>query len=585
MIANTHNFKLQTKIKTTVDWRIFALPVTLALMALQFLPYLLLWDKAYIRIHDTLEGIDYQVLFNAGKTFDYSPGATLEQVLGGQLRAAFKTGWSFVALWQWLFGLYGGYIFNYVLVHLAAFGGMFLLLRQYFFYEKQDLPVLLGVALCFAWLPFFNNLGISVAGLPLVAWAFLNILKKERVAISWLVFTLFPFYSDIVWAGIPLLLTGGLYFLYFLIKTKRWHWLFASALGWMAALYLAVNWQLFQITLWPGDFISHRTEYDYFYNKNLTLEGSLSQAVQVFFSSHHHVGIFISLPVLLAASWSARWFGWQRRELRILITIVCLSLFYGFYNWLVWLAGDHFELLKTLKFERMIVLLPVLWMILFASSLLRLNRRRIFQRSVAWLLAGQLLIGLVANDEFFHNLHQLAGHPRKPNFQAFFDRKLFAAIDRHIGLPKDSYRVVSLGMHPSVAQFNGFYTLDCHASVYNLVYKHQFRKIMEQELDKSEIIRKEFDYFGNRCYLFSAELGKEYDAFTCGKAEGRQVKNLQIQAEAICELGGCYLFSAVEILNPAENSLQLSGTFEGKYWRVQVYQVMDQRIRKVLTKN
>ncbi len=547
-------------------------PVALGLMIAQFLPQLLLWNEAYIRIHDTLEGIDYQNLFAAGKTFDYSPGAKIEQVMNGLPRAAVKTGWSFIALWHWLFGLFWGYIFNYILVHVAAFTGMYFLLRKTVLPDPKHTWLALGVALCYGWLPVFTMLGMSVAGLPWVAWAFMKLASNDGQKLpAWLVLLGFPFYSDLVWAGLPVLAFGGLFWLHSTLKNRQLNLNLLAAIGLMALLYVGVNWQLFQLTFSPGDFISHRAEYDYFYNKALSPWHSLKESGLVLLLCHHHVGVFVSVPILLAVGVASRRFGLPRTATASLLLLLAFSLFYGFYNYMVWLGGEHFELLKSYKFERAIVLLPMLWLLLFAVVLKPLAEWN--KRLATAFLAAQFAIAVLAQDEFTQNLRQLAGHPRKPNFQAFFDEELFAKIDRHIGLPKESYRVVSLGMHPSAAQYNGFYTLDRHASLYDLRYKHQFRQVMAGELEKNAVVRKEFDQFGNRCYLYAAELGKDYDAFLCGKQPQRSICHLALNAEALCGMGSCYLFSAVEVKNAQEIGLRLDGVFEGRFWRVHLYKV------------
>lgn len=591
MVATTEAFKtpvLQlTKHKRRHPARL-AWAISLSLLSLQFLPYLLLWDQAYIRIHDTLEGIDYQNLFLAGKTFDYSPGARLEQVMNGLPRATVKTGWSFVALWHWLFGLYGGYIFNFVVVHVAAFAGMYVLLRNWVFPQKNQAMPALGVSLCFGWLPVFTMLGMSVAGLPWVAWAFGRLSKKNTHGAAWLVLGLFPFYSDIVWAGIPVLGMATAWQLWLYWKKGRWQWPIWLAIGCMTALYVAVNWQLFQTTFAAGDFQSHRLEYDYFYNKQLSLGRSLAEMLQVLFVGHHHVGIFVSVPVALAAALARRRFGPSTEMAGLLQILLVISAFYGFYNFLVWAGDGQFVLLKSFKFERVIVLLPFLWLLLFAVALQRLGslgrgRLSFSTFPIPQLLAAQFLICVFSHDEFSQNLRQLGGHPRKPNFEAFFDAPLFGAIDRHIGLPKDTYRVVSLGMHPSAAQYHGFYTLDRHASLYDLRYKHQFRRVMAGELPKNPIVKKEFDQFGNRCYLFSAELGKDHDAFLCSKHQNRSICQLDLDAGALHEMGGRYLFSAVEIENAAQTGLLLDRVFEGQFWRVHLYVVSPTPAKNELT--
>jgi hypothetical protein len=96
---------------------------------------------------------------------------------------------------------------------------------------------------------------------------------------------------------------------------------------------------------------------------------------------------------------------------------------------------------------------------------------------------------------------------------------------------------------------------------------------MAEELAKSSVVKKEFDQFGNRCYLYSAELGKDYDAFLCGKQPQRSICHLALNAEVLCGMGSCYLFSAIEVKNAQEIGLRLDGVFEGRFWQVHLYKV------------
>ena len=101
-------------------------------------------------------------------------------------------------------------------------------------------------------------------------------------------------------------------------------------------------------------------------------------------------------------------------------------------------------------------------------------------------------------------------HEERISFHQFYSPELFAEIKDHIGKPQQSYRVVSLGMHPGIALYNGFYLADGYLSDYPLEYKHRFRKVIAAELAKNEDIKDYFDGWGARCYLFSAELDKRF---------------------------------------------------------------------------
>ena len=169
------------------------------------------------------------------------------------------------------------------------------------------------------------------------------------------------------------------------------------------------------------------------------------------------------------------------------------------------------------------------------------------------------------NEEITHN--------KKPSFKQFYSESLFQEIKDHIDLPQEEYRVASIGLHPAIAQFNGFYTLDSYNNFYPLTYKHQFRQIIENELAKNKNIRIYFDEWGGRCYLFTDELGKHY---MFKKSSKKELKNLDLNMDAFKGLGGKYIFSALPIKNAKENGLVLDRIFtkKGSVWKIYLYRVM-----------
>jgi hypothetical protein len=140
-------------------------------------------------------------------------------------------------------------------------------------------------------------------------------------------------------------------------------------------------------------------------------------------------------------------------------------------------------------------------------------------------------------------------------------------------LPVEDYRIVSIGIHPAIAQYNGFYTLDTYNNFYPLSYKYEFRKIIEKELAKNKTIRTYFDEWGGRCYIFTDELGKHY---MFNKNTKKRLKNLQLNIEQFKKMGGRYIFSAVLIENAAENNLSLEKVFVSKEsaWKIYLYKTL-----------
>lgn len=134
----------------------------------------------------------------------------------------------------------------------------------------------------------------------------------------------------------------------------------------------------------------------------------------------------------------------------------------------------------------------------------------------------------------------------------------------------EDYRVVSLGIHPSIAQYNGFYTLDGYFVDYPLAYKYQFRSIIEDELRKDSELQEYFDGWGSRAYIFTEQLGRDFI-----QRAGNQtvLSDLDLNLEAFNALGGAYILSAVRIDEVSNPQYQLLNTFEhpDSAWDIYLY--------------
>jgi hypothetical protein len=86
-----------------------------------------------------------------------------------------------------------------------------------------------------------------------------------------------------------------------------------------------------------------------------------------------------------------------------------------------------------------------------------------------------------------------------------------------------------------------------------LEYKQKFRRIIAKELDKNTEIRNYFDNWGNRCYLFTAETGLDFNIYKTNKM--KTIKNLELNSAALRDMGVQYIFSGVKILNYKDNKL------------------------------
>ncbi|MDR1914601.1 MAG: DUF6044 family protein, partial [Clostridiales bacterium] len=88
-----------------------------------------------------------------------------------------------------------------------------------------------------------------------------------------------------------------------------------------------------------------------------------------------------------------------------------------------------------------------------------------------------------------------------------------------------------------------------------------------KELEKSEVIRQYFDEWGSRCYLFTSELGRQYDP---SKHQKKSI-TVEFDVHQIKTMGCDYLLSAVEIENSETMNMKLLDKFTTKDVSYSIY--------------
>ena len=78
------------------------------------------------------------------------------------------------------------------------------------------------------------------------------------------------------------------------------------------------------------------------------------------------------------------------------------------------------------------------------------------------------------------------------------------SISNYINIEKNKYKIVSVGLPPSITQINGFYTLDGDFDILPGNYFLEFRKIIEPELKQNKKIEINYDYGGNQLFIYAA---------------------------------------------------------------------------------
>lgn len=534
-------------------------------------PLILFGENSHVRIHDNLDSnvAWYKVLRTSGLLFG-SIHSTIPSIMNGLSRNALGSEWTGIVWLHMFLPTFVAYTISQIITRIVAFWGMHLLLKKHFVRDDSFYLIRVYVALTFALTPFWPSGMLSTLGMPLALWAFLNIRQNQSTWKEWLTISLLPFYSTFFLGFFFFLVIMGLLWIRDLIAKRLWQWKFVGSIVWMTCLYLLIEYRFVASLL----FSTIRT------NRNEFLESILGfwQTIRLFFKNyllgHTHVMTLHTL-VIVPISFIVIWFiykskSWQSEKIFIYLFIFnfLLSVWYAFWFYKGWQPlKDKIALLNTFNFARFHFLRPMIIYLIFAVGsmiLWRLGER--WQKIIKIGLVVQLCVLFGANPEIDYRVINA------PSYKQFYAVNEFSEIAKTIGKPKSSYRVVSIGMHPAIAQYNGFYTLDSYNNFYPLTYKHEFRKIISKELDKNPTLKDYFDHWGGRCYIFVNELGENYDF---EKNSTKTIKHLQLNTDVLKKMGGQYVISAVPIENASENHLKLIKVFQDKesVWKISLYKV------------
>lgn len=358
-------------------------------MVMYFAPFLLLGGKSYITIHDNLDGefVVYYLLVKTGKALFFAGTTPIANIMNGLPRAALPSALNVSVLLFYLFPPVWAYIVNYILVHVIGLCGMFLLLRKHFLKEDKNYLLAGAVSLCFFLIPYYTTYGISVAGQPLLAYAFLNIRNGERAWKNYLIILIFPLWSDIALIA-PFAVTAlGFILLVDWIRSRHLNRQFLLTLMLFVVTYGVLQFQLIDSILGSHSWVSHRTAWNRWTDFNLS--SNVKRVLELLLTTQYHTGSFPTMPAILAVGVAVVLLVARKRRaslvdvLGIAIALICLE--YGFYDWFVRLFGRFLPGLQTFNATRFYFLLPLLWMLVFALSLKEIKRLRV-GLAVAWCL-------------------------------------------------------------------------------------------------------------------------------------------------------------------------------------------------------
>lgn len=579
-----------------------ALAAGAVVLALYFVAVYHGGTDSYVRVNDHLDGIVplYKLLAETqpvlGGLDDRVP-----RVFGGIPRNSLPSGLHLGTLLYYVLPPFAAHVVHEVAMRAVALVGMLLLLRRRLLPDAGAV-VLGGSALAFALLPFLPTGYLAVAGQPLLLWALLEIRDRRAGAGPWAVVLVYPFYASLVFTGLFIVLFAGLLVVWDAWRRRRVPWGLATAVCLMGLFFLVSEYRVLYQNLLT-DYVSHRSAFE-------RVQGSLRQLVKAtllaFFATHRHApsvqsplllgGVVLGLGVAVrklaregagglrcVAGRLRRSSAPLARHARIMLVLVGLAavaaLLVGLWEWEpVQTLWERAGPLRLFNFHRVQWFQPLLFTAAFALALQILWWRGGALRGVACvLLAAQL--GWV----LWHDNAWAEARDTGLTWREYYSPALFDEVAAALGGPPSSHRVVSFGLTPSIALYNGFAVVDGFVNDYPLAYKERFRRVIAGELARDDRLRRHFDGWGGHVDMFSSELGtvSGYGKTVYTRdAPKRAVDDLAIDVEALRDLGAEYVLSAVEIRNHEELGLRLVGRFTrpDSPWEIRVYAVPEEGV-------
>lgn len=567
------------------------------LLAVTFIPYLLLGEGSVFPIHDQLdETLMCYVL--TGRNFEMGGASLFPQMLGGINPSGMQPSAVLFILLYRILPAFTAFVLQYLIVSGAGFFGMYGSVKEI----TGSSILAVAAAGCFMLLPIQPVYGLSVYGVPMLLYCFLCLYRGKHVAGSFAGILFFGLTTHLVLIGYVVLGFWFLAILWMAARKRRNRWVGMGFL-WLTGIYIAVNRSLFsELLLGNGSYVSHREE---LVNQGApfweTVRNVFLESAQHAPSLHRGLILPILALLILGTVFRKRMDGEGR--FRLLAAWLGMAVLAGtalLYGLCLSPAVAEFKnncsgFLRYFQLERFYWLYPAGWYLEFALCFsmwwnqaaqgaegtggnLQGSRGKKHMMLKLAVLACLLLptVERIKTESYFYlNVNQInngTGITGYITWESFYSEELMGQLERAIGRDMASYRVAHLGMSPAPSLMHGFYTVDGYSNNYPLEYKHRFRRVIEKELLKNEQTRLYFDQWGSRCYLFNGATG---NAYMLGKAADVKYEGLEFDLEALRELGCEYIFSAGEILDGEEMGLTFMGCYETEesFWRVWLYRL------------
>ena len=550
--------------------------IILCLMTL--IPFFVMGDKSIITYNDQLDGELITYILNAKHLFEHLD-VYPELMNGIPVAGMMSPAPAFVLLFK-IFKPFTAFMWMLVITKLSAFLSVYLLTKKVT--GKNWIGLI--TALAFMMTPYYPVYGLCISGQAFVWYAVCVFLSKEssksETIAAYVLTIIYAFTSSLALVGFGVIVSIAVVSAICIFRNRKALVKLVIAEAVLIVSYLLTNIPLVSQLIKGSSFVSHKSEI-------VIAKRSLFDVLKIYLLGGDYYTPFcqkIILPfaLIIIAICAVLYFARGKKELKEstdillakwknILAVVCfiaialvMILLYNL-PFVVDIRNNSSGVLHDFSFERISWMLPVAWVLLLAEvidllyvTLVNKSDKKwikVFASGIGTLVCFAIFIVLAyKSDNKTTFMRMIKGSEYKQvSFSQYFSKDLFKQVDELIGRDKSDYRVISLGLYPSSAAYNGFYCLDAYSNNYDVNYKHEFRQIMSDELAKSDYYRAYYDEWGNRCYIYLASYKTGINA----NFYNIVFDNISLDFSAAKNMGAEYVISASPVINEEALGLKL----------------------------
>jgi len=533
------------------------------------LPYIVCGHNVHLNIHDNLNQINMLGIFDGRFSARFLPSENIPEYTLPTTPALFHLAHLKLDKLFYLIDFFHGYIFNELTFRLIALAGIFLLFYRYLLKGFSKVIILL-ISFCFVSLPFWSQGNLSIAGIPLVIYAVIEIWFRKQLVLSYLILIIYGLYSNYFLTGVYVhLLLVMMILISFFRKKNPAHFIISTVIFFIIAIisHLPVFLNLFIYRIPTNRIAQDLVSQDFFPR----VKAAIFLLINSTILSHSYHKIVILPFTAILTSYLIIFKKGKKTTLIILFWNVLIfnCIVYGLFFY-----GPFYSIYQKFNlgynFSRIYVINTPLWYILWALCLYEFKNvipnKKLATSLIIILISAQLLInfGSYYRDKF----------GEKPGFSDFVSCEQFEIIKEELDAGSNmDIRVGCIGFFPAVANFNGLMTVDSFSAYYPLEYKNRFTKIIQIELEKNEELRDYFNRRGSALFLFDDLIGKNYYDQNYINKNFVEI-TCELDIAGLQELGCSHILSTVKISNFSEIKMVESKKIKGDYYKkIYIYKI------------